>query len=433
MVFKVLLIDICTLRGYIVNYNAKQGVNIMIKYFKVENFKSIATLQELNLVSAKKNIDLNNSFYKEDESNYISKINCIVGSNASGKSTVLEALSFFIEFMQNSFQYDKNLLTSFFPHSLYKNKPSKFELVFTKDSNLFQLKLEILNGNIIYEELGVKIKRGFSYIYKKEFKNEKVVIKFAPDSKINLSNNEENRFLKKHKHASFFSFLTASEYLDKYDITKIVPEYSTSATNIGRQSYNHILTGLQLSKEFEQEIEMMDFVTPYLQNFDLGIKEMSLDKATISADIAEITKQKILTFTHFSEQKYFDLSILSESGGTVAGLSLLTRMYKVFKNGGILIADEIEDSLHPDICSRLISLFANPEVNPHNAQLIFSTHQHLFLNDRAKSQIFFTEKNNANTELYRLDSIEGIRNETNFYKAYKRGELGATPRIGLGI
>ena len=177
----------------------------------------------------------------------------------------------------------------------------------------------------------------------------------------------------------------------------------------------------------------MGFVTPYLQNFDLGIKGISIDKAEISTNIPGMPKQKLLMLTHSSDQKDFDLSILSESGGTVAGIALLVKMYKVFKNGGILITDEIEDSLHSDICSKLISLFTNPEINPFNAQLIFSTHQHLFLNDRAKSQIFFVEKNNANTELYRLDSIEGVRNETNFYKAYKRGEFGAKPRIGLGI
>ena len=403
----------------------------MIKNFKVENFKSIATLQELNFVSSKKSVDLNNSFYKEDDLNYISKINCIVGSNASGKSVTLEALSFFIDFMQNSFQEKEvNFLDPFPHHSLYIDNPTKFEMIFTKNSQLFRLQLEIQKKDIIKEELGIKKDRGFSYIYKKEFGKRP---KFAPDSGINLSTNEENRFLKKQNIASLFSFLTASNYLDKYDLTNIVPEFITSSTNIVRQPQIQIIAGLNLSREFEKENEMMGFVTPYLQNFDLGIKGISIDKAEISTNIPGMPKQKLLMLTHSSDQKDFDLSILSESGGTVAGIALLVKMYKVFKNGGILITDEIEDSLHSDICSKLISLFTNPEINPFNAQLIFSTHQHLFLNDRAKSQIFFVEKNNANTELYRLDSIEGVRNETNFYKAYKRGEFGATPRIGLGI
>ena len=48
-----------------------------------------------------------------------------------------------------------------------------------------------------------------------------------------------------------------------------------------------------------------------------------------------------------------------------------------------------------------------------------------------KKQIFLCEKEDyLNTEVYRLDEIEGVRNTENFFEKYLSGTYGATPRIG---
>ena len=110
---------------------------------------------------------------------------------------------------------------------------------------------------------------------------------------------------------------------------------------------------------------------------------------------------------------------------------MLLNLIKVISKGGIAIIDEIDARLHYDIARKLISLFTNKETNKYNAQLFFSTHQPLFLNDRDKKQIFLCEKEDyLNTDVYRLDEIEGVRNTENFFEKYLSGTYGATPRIG---
>ena len=93
--------------------------------------------------------------------------------------------------------------------------------------------------------------------------------------------------------------------------------------------------------------------------------------------------------------------------------------------------------MHPLISQYIIRLFNNSESNPHNAQLIFSTHDTHLLSSKLlrRDQIWFTEKDNKEqTDLYCLTDIvlsDGSvpRNDTNYEKNYIAGRYGAIPYI----
>ncbi|MDD3889886.1 MAG: AAA family ATPase, partial [Syntrophomonadaceae bacterium] len=118
----------------------------------------------------------------------------------------------------------------------------------------------------------------------------------------------------------------------------------------------------------------------------------------------------------------------------IFGLSLY--LYDVLLNGGILVIDELENSLHPHIVQFLANLFADPMQNKNGAQLIFSTHNTSLLNLELfrRDQIWFTEKNpeQLSTELYSLFDIKARRDE-NPAKGYLTGRYGAIPVLGSGI
>jgi predicted ATPase len=62
---------------------------------------------------------------------------------------------------------------------------------------------------------------------------------------------------------------------------------------------------------------------------------------------------------------------------------------------------------------------ANPASNPHGEQLIFSTHAIEVLNLVEKSQVMLVEKSaDCISTANRLDTVEGIRNDDNFYAKY---------------
>ena len=56
---------------------------------------------------------------------------------------------------------------------------------------------------------------------------------------------------------------------------------------------------------------------------------------------------------------------------------LVQRLYFIFdalKHGKLLVLDDLGNGLHPLLVGYIVELFHNPETNPKNAQLIFTTH-----------------------------------------------------------
>ena len=92
--------------------------------------------------------------------------------------------------------------------------------------------------------------------------------------------------------------------------------------------------------------------------------------------------------------------------------------------------DEFDVNLHPEIVSTLFDLFIQPETNPYNAQLLFSSHSHRILTKLDKYQIVLTEKNEkGESEAWRLDSVSGVRADDNYYEKYITGTYGAVPKL----
>ena len=134
--------------------------------------------------------------------------------------------------------------------------------------------------------------------------------------------------------------------------------------------------------------------------------------------------------THTIDGHLHPLLLLQESSGTLNYINLFIRLYKIFRDGGLLIADELEDSLHPDITNRIINRFLNKDKNPNDSQILFTTHNPWFLQNLTKTQIFIAEKDSkSETELTRLDEIQGVRNDENYFIKYLSGEYDGRPKI----
>ena len=74
--------------------------------------------------------------------------------------------------------------------------------------------------------------------------------------------------------------------------------------------------------------------------------------------------------------------------------------------------------------------FANPTTNPHGGQLLFTCHALEVLNILHKSQVTLVEKSEDNqSNVWRLDSVEGIRSDDNLYAKYMAGAYGAVPQL----
>ena len=77
-------------------------------------------------------------------------------------------------------------------------------------------------------------------------------------------------------------------------------------------------------------------------------------------------------------------------------------MMATMKRGATLLVDELDASLHPMIIMSFIKIFHNDEINKNGAQLIFNTHNPLYLQKKffRRDQIMFVEKDETTTIEY---------------------------------
>jgi len=121
-----------------------------------------------------------------------------------------------------------------------------------------------------------------------------------------------------------------------------------------------------------------------------------------------------------------------ESLGTMVWIGLVGPVLDALDGGHVLLADELDASLHPKLVGQLIALFQDPTTNRRRAQLIFNAHDVTVLGDSSPfafgcDETWFTEKgNDGATKLYGLDSYSP-RKEDPIERRYLQGRYGAIP------
>ena len=404
----------------------------MIINFSIENFMSINKKQTLSFNVSEKD-KLNDSCRAIVDKKYCNTIMSVLGNNASGKTNILKALSFLLWFSKHSYtmrsldEYEPMIM----PHKLSKKKNSLFELIFEKDGTEYLYKLQLNNKEIEYEYLGFKKERGFSYLYEiKKEKNDLCFLKWS-DKLGKLNENDKKRFLSM-KLCSLFAFLSAMGYLSSFRTDLLYP-YTTNIGPRGKGTEDFFNIFLTESTLLKQNIKRREKIEKFLAECDLGFAGFDFQKSIIVRKKEGVPEKReildLLEVKHQTSESGFSLPLLQESNGTQKVISLLDKIFGVLEKGGIAIIDELEDSLHPYLVKKVLYLFKSLMYNPLNAQILFSTHSPLLLEECTKTQIFLIEKTeDLASEAYRLDEVEGVRNCDNFCAKYLAGTYGAVPQ-----
>lgn len=124
-----------------------------------------------------------------------------------------------------------------------------------------------------------------------------------------------------------------------------------------------------------------------------------------------------------------------ESLGTRALTAIGFEAQRVLEEGGVFVVDEIDASLHPYLSARIIALFQDEEQNPRGAQLVFTSHDAALLGRirgrevLKRDHIWFVEKDAAGrTSLYPLSDFRP-RGDDNRARRYLTGRYGAVPEV----
>ena len=108
---------------------------------------------------------------------------------------------------------------------------------------------------------------------------------------------------------------------------------------------------------------------------------------------------------------------LFESYGTIRFVNMFPLVVNSLLNGGILAVDEFDASIHPMALMSIINVFHNDDINTNHAQLVFNTHNPVFLN----------------ANLFRRDEIKFVErdDETHFSTLYALSDFGASGKNGV--
>ena len=162
-----------------------------------------------------------------------------------------------------------------------------------------------------------------------------------------------------------------------------------------------------------------------LGRFDIGFSELQIEEKEFKD--GPVLQPYAVHEVHGT--KYL-LNLAYESSGTKQMLVLLKNILTALKHGGNVVIDEFDVNLHPEMTRELLDLFIQSETNPHNAQILFSTHTHTTLNELDKYQIILVGKNkNSVSEAWRLDEMPGVRSDDNYFGKYLAGAYGGVPNL----
>jgi len=169
-----------------------------------------------------------------------------------------------------------------------------------------------------------------------------------------------------------------------------------------------------------------------------GEQDTDEEQDELEADELEQVVRRLI-FTHrgtASDSPPF--SIEEESDGTIAWLATAVPALEALRRGGLLLVDEIDASLHPHLLEVLLGAFADPLVNKHHAQLIFTSHESYVLSPLSEvrlepEQIWLTDKTYEGvTELTCLADFPK-HPDANVAKRYLTGRYGGTPRLSPSL
>lgn len=128
-----------------------------------------------------------------------------------------------------------------------------------------------------------------------------------------------------------------------------------------------------------------------------------------------------------------------ESLGTHAWFAFLGPLFHVLDRGGVLLADELDSSLHPILAAEVIRLFQDEEANPRTAQLIFTTHDATLLGPSVverpldRDQVWIALKDaTGESRLYPITAARKARRDDNLERRYLHGHYGGVPRLTSG-
>ncbi len=362
----------------------------------------------------------------------------LYGANASGKSNLLRAMTFFFRFVRDSAREgqsgDEIPVQPFAFHEDSVEEPSYFEVVFVLEGVRYRYGAELDRTRVCRE-----------WLYRRKARE---VLLFSRDEhELVVKPSFSRSALAKEPPRDNALYLSVAAQRNLPEATALMTWFNRAGfiSGIGRIGHGYTYTAHQLVSE-RLGSALLDFVLA----MDLGIRDIQVEEQSLRHDdlpkdlpdeiIEKLVGTKDLRVT--SVHPIYDddgtevgvrrMDFQSESEGTRKLFALAGLLFDTLDEGGLIVIDEFDARLHPMIACEVVRLFQRRETNPKGAQLIIATHDTNLLKRELfrRDQVWFLEKRRrGSSDLYPLASFK-VRNDASFEADYIAGRYGAIPFLG---
>lgn len=420
----------------------------MLLEFTVGNFLSFRDKKTIsfNATAVKEFVDTN---LIHTERHTLLKGGVIYGANSSGKSNLIKAMSTMRRLVLQTFERSSTSeleVTPFLLQLENEDQPSFFEVLFLINDVRYRYGFEVDNDSVKAEWLFEAKKNAEKPLFMRENDGIEVMKAFSEGKDLEVKTRDNALFL---------------AVVDQFNgkIAKSIMAWFNNFVTISGLSHENY-TGVTFTLLDNDKTNRL--LQDFYNTTDLGFDNVKLNKKEFDAsrlpkDMPESIMQELSTKMQGKmmvnattlHKKYnkqnkvigsveFDMDS-QESSGTNKVFNISGPVFDVLNDGGVLVIDELDASLHPLLTLAITKLFNSKEHNPKDAQLIFATHDTNLLSygNYRRDQIYFVEKDQYGaSDLYSLveykeeGAIKAIRKDRSFEKDYIQGRYGAIPFIG---
>lgn len=420
----------------------------MLLEFKTKNFKMFKDDTTFSMIPAPKIKDLDYSVLKASvgKKQYKGLSSAVIyGPNAAGKTNILSAIDVFKSIVLKG-SIRNGDYTSVSPNETVKS----LELIPNasyKEAHPVEFRIKFIDKGFLYNygitiDLGVFLDTDYdrSILEESLYINEKMIFERTDTltigdvigfssmlvSAFDSSVSEKMAQSNLNKKELFLTGLFKSLY--SAEIVNNITDWFRNKCNVYLEA-NHMVLNPRFDNEDTNQVFVNDTINQAIEQFGIHGNKIAYIK---SKDNDNFTPYSVFDNGRAVPVRAF------ESYGTQRFLNSFPVIFDTLKNGATLIVDEFDASIHPMVLMSIIGAFHNDEINKNGAQLIFNTHNPIFLNRNLfrRDEIKFVDKDDDTgvSIHYSLSDFgtsgpNGVRNTEDYMKNYFVSRYGSIRNV----
>lgn len=418
----------------------------MLLTFRTSNYKSFKDEITFSMTAAPKQTGLDYSIQETSIAGkkYKSLSSAVIyGPNASGKTNLIGAMDTMKEIVLRGHIRNTNDETlnqasntlELIPFRGQKEHPTVFSIKIIEQGLLIEYSLSL--------QLGTFLNRSFDrYVDSEELRiNEKVIFCRKNDLYVDVSS-LKNKYLNRNINDNIDSaknIAQSSLNRDELFLTNgfksiFAKELVSLISNWFESKFVVIYRSdtIRVLKEFSESENKRFYVEKTLTE---AAKEFGIHSNALGYVVTKDNTPTVLSsIIDDGNVRAVLPAEMYESYGTVRFVNEFPLIIEALLTGGTLVMDEFDASIHPMALMNIINIFHNDDINIHHAQLIFNTHNPIFLNANLfrRDEIKFVERNEFThiSEHYSLADFKtygdhGVRKGEDYMKNYFVSQYGA--------